>query len=113
MTDIRGMLSKDKELGELKRDLQQKLKSIPRFEIKTINGAYSEPMYLGLKEKPVGLIMLGCMDGRDQEDPESVLGGGFCHCTWEAAKSRLRINSIDGLRPDPTVLFRFNFLVVG
>ena len=113
MTEIRGLLSKDKELGELKRDIQSALKNIPKFEVKTINGAYEEPMYLLHKTRPTGVLLLSCFDGRDQEDPQDVLAGVFCHWTWDGVKSRIRINSIDGLTPSALMLFRFAFLVVG
>jgi hypothetical protein len=106
-------MSKDKELGELKRDLAAALKKLPSFELKTVNAPYTEPMYLGLKSKPQGVLLLNAIDASDQEDPEAVLSGGFCHCTWEGVKNRMRINSIDGFTPDPTVLFRFLFMVVG
>jgi hypothetical protein len=113
VTEIRGLLSKDEELGELKRDIQTALKKVPPFEIKEVGGEYTEPMYILHKTKPQGVLLLSCIDAREQENPENVLTGGFCHSTWDGARSRIRINSIDGFTPDPTVLYRFTFMVVG
>jgi hypothetical protein len=113
VTSIGSSFSKDKELGELKRQLQDALKKIPTFDLKDIDGAYVEPMYLAVKSKPRGVLLLQCMDARVQEDPQHSLGGGFVHWTWDGVKSRVRINQIDGFTPDANTLFRMTFMVVG
>lgn len=116
MTSVRtsSVGGKENELAKLKRDLDEALKSLPRFKTKTLDAAYTEPLYLGFDHRPSGVLLLSCIDARDQEGPEEVLSGGFTHWTWEGGKARIRINSIDGLSPDePTKTFRFTFLVVG
>jgi hypothetical protein len=113
VTSVSSSFSKDKELGELKRELQAALKKIPPLEIKDVIAPYSEPMYLGLTSRPRGVMLLWAVDATDQENPEAYFAGVSCHSTWDGLQNRMRINSIDGLTPDPSKTFKFSFLVVG
>jgi hypothetical protein len=110
---IRVTTGGDAEISSLKRDLASVLKKVPPFTFKEVQQAYSEPMYIGHKTKPKGVLLLSCVSATDQEDADEVLGGSFCHVTWEGARSRIRINSIDGFTPSNTTIFRFTFMVVG
>lgn len=99
--------------AELQRVIADVLKKIPRQQLKSLDSAYTEPINLTLDHKPTGIVLVSCVSTFDPEAPEDVLSGGFVHWTWEGAKSRARINSIDGLTPAAAPVFRFNFWVVG
>lgn len=113
MTEIRGLMSGDKELGELKRDLARALAAVPKFTKRKLDSQYTEPMYLAFDHVPEGVWLLSCIDQQFQERPENVLTGGMVHWTYEGGKQRIRINSVDGLSPSNTRTFRFTFYVVG
>lgn len=115
MTDIRVSTGggEDMELQQLKRDLASVLKKVPPFDFKEVQQPYTEPMYLLVKRKPKGVLLISCVDAVNQEEADNALGGGFCHTTWDGARSRVRINQIDGFTPNGSTVFRFTFMVVG
>lgn len=108
---IRKRVWSDKDLGELARDVASALEGIPTLKIKKFEAQYTEPLYVAYDHEPEILFCGRVRRFHDEETP--VRTGGLCHFTWEGNRSRCRIDSIDGMTPEPGVLYRFTFLMVG
>jgi hypothetical protein len=107
---IRKRLWKDKDLGELARDIDDALALIPTLKIKKFDAPYTEPLDVGYDHAPELVL---CRIRRVSALETPTLTGGFCHFVWDGVRSRIRINSIDGMTPEPGVIYRFTFMMVG
>lgn len=110
-TRIKRRLYKDADLAEFARNVCDAFDGLPALEIKEFDAPYTEPLYLGADSEPKILFCGRIRALTALETP--LLTGGLTHFVWEGSKSRLRVNSIDGMTPTPGTLYRFTFLLVG
>lgn len=109
-SDVRALA---RDMGDFARDVAAHFgrTSSSGFTKKKLDAVYTEPFYLSSDSEPDGLIAVRIRKLTALETP--ILTGGVCHFTYDAAHKRCRINSIDGMTPEPGVLYRFTFLMVG
>lgn len=109
--NLRKGLWKDKDTGDLARDVAKSFKGVVHGRINEFDAPYTEPFYVSAPHEPKGLlcIRLRNVTGR-AETP--IATGALCHFVWEGSKKRCRIDSIDGMSPG-TAIYRFTFLMVG
>jgi hypothetical protein len=105
---LRKMVWSNRDVGELARDVQDVLDTIPRVIHRTFEGLYTEPMLLGnLSEKPDAIELIHIESLVATETP--VLCGSLVHFVWKPQSGGVRITSIDGLTPSTTIKYRFVF----
>ena len=95
-------------LGEVARDAQQALDSIPELQIIKFTRQYAEPMLLrGFASEPSGIVAL-----RIQQDatPETVVAHGT-RVSYRMTSAGIQVDAIDGMSVSDTV-YRFTLMVV-
>jgi hypothetical protein len=103
---------KDADVSELARTLRDAFSRIPILSIVTMEGPYTEPLYLGYDHEPAGVMILRVQNISDyMEVPLKT--GGTTHFVWDGTRSRCRIDSIDGMTPTEGATYRFTFLMIG
>jgi hypothetical protein len=108
---IRKRLWKNRDLGELARDVDTVISKVPWIELVQFDAPYTEPLYVGYDHEPA---ILWCGRIRNVETMETPLRtGGMVHFTWEGTRKRCRIDSVDGMTPTPGDTYRYTFLMVG
>lgn len=108
---LRKRLWKDRDLGELARDVSDALGSLTAFEVKQFDAPYTEPMYVGYDHEPNAIVLGRVRNVKTPETP--VTAGSLVHFTWEGTRKRCRINEIHDMTPAPGETYRFTFLMVG
>ena len=109
---LRKRMWKDKDMGDLARDVDDALADIPFLKLKKFEAPYTEPFYVAADKEPEILIM-GRIRNITDLAQQPVLTGALCHFQWDGARKRCVINSIDGMTATSGVLYRFTFLMVG
>ena len=106
---LRKQLFERTDVGELARDVQAVLDTIPVWVSKTYEGFYQEPLVLNVGPDEPESIELRRIVNLTTQLP--VQCGSLCHFDWKPTQGGAYITSIDGLSPSTAVRYRMIFRI--
>lgn len=108
----KSAIETDRAVSENMRDIDDYMRgTVQWIRLEQFDSLYTEPMYISLKQEPVGLVCVRVRQVRALEAP--LQAGGVVPFVWDGPGSRAAVSLVPGLTTGTGQKYRFDFVAVG